>query len=102
MTAPALNLVVIRAIDVERALRFYRSLGLSFVKEQHGEGPEHFAAESAGVVFEIYPSGNEPLSPTAVRLGFRVASLADALAAVAEHGGTVVGAPRNTPWGRRA
>jgi lactoylglutathione lyase len=54
------------------------------------------------VVFEIYPCGAAPPSPAAVRLGFRVASLEDALAAIGEQGGPVVAAPEDTPWGHRA
>ena len=52
----------------------YKSIGLSFSLEKHGNGPEHLAAEIDGVVFEIYPRKGDPAS-TGVRLGFRVASV---------------------------
>ena len=35
-----LNLVVIRAAELERSQRFYEALGLRFSHEQHGRGPE--------------------------------------------------------------
>ena len=51
----ALNLVVIRAEDIDRAAAFYGLLGLEFQKHRHGSGPEHYASEERGIVFEIYP-----------------------------------------------
>lgn len=30
-------------------------LGLKFAREQHDDGPEHYACEANGVVFEVYP-----------------------------------------------
>ena len=48
--------LVIRATRLEEVLSFFQTLGLEFVKEKHGSGPEHYACERNGVVFEIYPS----------------------------------------------
>lgn len=47
---------VIKTTEVDRTLAFFQSLGLSFVQEQHGDGPEHYACEMDGQVFEIYPA----------------------------------------------
>ena len=47
---------VIRTRDVEMMREFMESFGLSFVKEQHGDGPEHYACERDGKVLEIYPT----------------------------------------------
>src|SRR5260370_42127152 len=82
----ALNLVVIRSADLERAARFYGALGLSFVKEKHGDGPEHYAGEIGPTVFEIYPCTSEARSSAGVRFGFRVPSLEAALAALTAQG----------------
>ena len=101
MAELAINLVVIRSADLERSLLFYRALGLSFGKEQHGRGPEHYASEIGSTVFELYPREGESPSSAALRLGFRVRSLDDCLAALTRQGVEVVTAPRNTPWGRR-
>jgi lactoylglutathione lyase len=98
----ALTLVVIHSADVEQAVRFYRMLGLSFAKERHGSGLDHFACEIGPTVFEIYPCGPEPSAPSAVRLGFRVASLDALLAELRTHGVAIVSAAKHTPWGRRA
>lgn len=50
-----INLLVIRSPDIDRAVCFYEVLGLSFEKHAHGNGPLHYACESDGFVFEIYP-----------------------------------------------
>ncbi|MFE5852433.1 VOC family protein [Streptomyces sp. NPDC056500] len=51
---------------------FYRGLGFDFVKEQHGDGPEHYAAQTQdGCVWELYPSGRRPATGY-LRLGFTV------------------------------
>ncbi len=73
-----LNLVVIRASDLERAAQFYTRLGLTFTRHRHGKGPEHLSCETEGIVFEIYPRQNFADGTTAVRLGFIVADV-DAL-----------------------
>src|SRR5262245_23265769 len=49
-SSPAVNLVVLRARDLERAEAFYRALGFDFVRHAHGAGPEHLASESDGRV----------------------------------------------------
>src|SRR5690242_15027919 len=101
MTEAALNLVVIRSADLERAVRFYAALGIHLSRERHGSGPEHFAGSAGSVILEVYPrgSGGDTLG---VRLGFRVASLAAVVAAIQNAGGTVASPPQDSPWGLRA
>ncbi len=97
-----INLVVIRAADMERAARFYRLLGLSFVKHRHGKGAEHYASETGPVVFEIYPSQNETESDSSLRIGFRVASVDEVVVALQDAGAVIVSPAKDSPWGRRA
>jgi predicted enzyme related to lactoylglutathione lyase len=97
----SLNLVVIRVSDLEATQRFYEALGLHFAHERHGNGAEHLATELGGVVFEVYPRGNSPVT-TGVRLGFRVASVTAIVAAVQQFGAEVVTPPTEGPWGLRA
>ena len=52
---PSLSLLVLRCRDIEVSKSFYEKLGIRFSKEKHGTGPEHFAAEFDGFVFELYP-----------------------------------------------
>jgi catechol 2,3-dioxygenase-like lactoylglutathione lyase family enzyme len=75
---PGINLLVLYCTDVEACRDFYVHLGLSFVNEQHGSGPEHLAAEIGnGCVIELYPAGKKgPTDP--LRIGLSVsASLVD-------------------------
>lgn len=66
------TLLVLYCARLDECRGFYRDLGLSFSVEQHGQGPEHYAAVLAdGVVFELYPARPDRESG-AVRLGFAV------------------------------
>jgi len=101
MADAALNLVVIRSADLERAAGFYAALGLRLAQERHGSGPEHLSGHSGAVVLEIYPRGDGG-DTLGVRLGFRVASAEATVAAAQSAGGSVVSPPRQSPWGLRA
>jgi lactoylglutathione lyase len=101
MSEVALNLVVLRSTDLDRAARFYGLLGLAFVRERHGSGPEHLACQLGTAVLEIYPQA-EGTHTTATRVGFRVPSVADAVAAVRDAGAVVISPPKDSPWGCRA
>lgn len=69
---PELSLLVIRVSDLEKSRAWYERLGFKFSREQHGDGPVHYAAIEAGFVFELYPeSAANPVS-TGVRLGLEV------------------------------
>ncbi|MGH7214438.1 MAG: VOC family protein [Tepidisphaeraceae bacterium] len=59
MNTPRVNLVVLRVADIDRAAAFYRLLGFEFSKHAHGTGPQHYACESNGFVFELYPATPE-------------------------------------------
>lgn len=75
-----ISLLVIRCQNIELSKRFYESLGLSFVKETHGNGPTHYACEHDGFVFELYPNKGKPPQDKN-RLGFKVSNLKN----IAEH-----------------
>ncbi|WP_275287177.1 VOC family protein [Halomonas elongata] len=79
--APALQitLLVLRCQALEVSKRFYERLGFRFVKEQHGDGPIHYASQEAGMVFELYPL-REGESVDNTRLGFSVPNLGEILA----------------------
>ena len=96
------NLLVIRSPDIHRAVDFYKSMGMNFVLHSHGKGPEHYAAELPGFVFEIYPEAKHSAPTTGARIGFRVAELDRVVENLAELGGEIVSAAKQSPWGRRA
>ena len=97
-----LNLVVLRSTDMSRAVAFYNRLGLRFSQHRHGNGPEHFSAELAGAVFEIYPATPNGPSTLGTRVGFRVPSVDAALAALGDYPGAVLSPAKDSEWGRRA
>lgn len=102
MSNVTLNLVVLRSPDMARAAAFYSRLGLKFRQHRHGSGPVHFAAElPGGGVFELYPVTDDA-STLGTRIGFRVPSVDDAVAALTDYPGAVVSVPRDSEWGRRA
>ncbi len=73
--SPALhgqNLLVIYTGQLEACREFYVELGLPLVREQHGSGPVHYAAElTGGLVIEFYP-GHLDRATGRLRLGFTV------------------------------
>lgn len=103
LSPPRLNLVVVRASDLERSQRFYELLGLQFTNHQHGGGPEHLCAELGGqVVFEIYPADPDAVQENTVRLGFTVSDVNALLDEIKESGYAVQAEASQTPWGYRA
>lgn len=102
MSNVRLNLIVIRSGNIEQATRFYQRLGLSFVKDRHGTGLEHFTSELGGVVFEIYPYRVGTVPTTATRLGFQVSSVDEIVDELKRYGALIVSPPADSAWGRRA
>lgn len=100
--APSLNLVVIRAHDIDRLAGFYSLLGLSFQRHRHGAGPEHLSSNLGGAVFEIYPARGPNEGTTCARLGFVVASLEGTIRRLREVNATILSDPRDSEFGRRA
>ncbi|WP_232667014.1 VOC family protein [Pseudonocardia sp. TRM90224] len=74
MTSSAVRptLLVIYTERLDACRDFYGSLGLVFVRERHGAGPVHFAAElPGGLVVELYPARGGRITGD-LRLGFVV------------------------------
>ncbi len=97
-----LNLLVLRVADIDRAAEFYATLGLEFIKHRHGTGPEHYACERSGFVFELYPARDAGEEARGVRLGFVVDNVKATLDMLIERGAEVLSPPKDSPWGRRA
>ncbi|QDS86289.1 Glyoxalase-like domain protein [Rosistilla ulvae] len=96
------NLLVIRSRQIDQAASFYEALGLHFTKHRHGSGPEHYASETVGHTFEIYPLADNGTPTTETRIGFAVARVDDVFARLVEAGGKSISPPKPSPWGRRA
>lgn len=80
-----ITLLVIYSDRMEECRTFYTALGLHFEREQHGRGPQHYAAVlDDGSVFEIYPATDRRTGP--VRLGLSInGDLADPPLATGRH-----------------
>ncbi len=102
MAAPLLNLVVIRAPDLEAAHRFYSALGLSFAKHSHGKGPLHYSSDEGPIVFEIYPQTGTDDTTRSVRLGFKVSNLPEVVSCAQKYGAKIISPAKESPWGLRA
>lgn len=102
MTTLALNLVVIRAADIDQLASFYEQLGLQFTKHRHGKGPEHYSCELGSVVFEIYPQRSDTNHTKDTRLGFQVDSVDETVAKLRERSTQIISPTKDSPWGRRA
>jgi len=100
-TAPIPNLLVIRSPNIERAVTFYNKLGMQFERHSHGKGPEHYASETCGFVFEIYPQRDDAAT-THTRIGFNVNSVDSVLQLLSELDVEVVSPAKDSQWGRRA
>ncbi len=98
----ALNLVVLRSTNPVRTIDFYTCLGLNFINHRHGEGPEHWATETPGGVFEIYPQTPDGPTDAWTRIGFRVPSINSIIGRLTGFPNAVVSPAKDSEWGRRA
>lgn len=99
---PRLNLVVLRCTNIDAAAAFYAQLDLVFEKHAHGSGPEHYASEQEGMVFELYPASEKSPVTKSARIGFVVDDVDACFASVEAGRGVIVSPPADSPWGRRA
>ena len=102
MTTPFL--IVLRAADIDKSRAFYVAVGLSFVEEQHGNGPIHLACKTDTLVVEIYLGEDAPQLDAkhsgATMLGFNVESLDAVLSELRVLDVAPKSAPKVAPWGR--
>lgn len=54
-----MNVLVLKTHRVDETKAHFETMGLSFVAEKHGSGPDHWACEVDGRVLEIYPVGRD-------------------------------------------
>ncbi len=100
LTQPSLSLIVLQSGNVDAAKDFYSAMGLSFVEEQHGNGPRHYSATMGRLVLEIYPCREKPVAP--LRIGFDVPALDQTIEMLRSRGIRIVREAKDSPWGRRA
>ena len=99
---PVASLLVIRSPDIDRAVTFYQQMGMLFDRHAHGKGPEHYASDICGFVFEIYPQRNADDVTNNARIGFNVDDVDGVIDLLREIDATIMTKPTDTEWGRRA
>ncbi|MEW4560973.1 VOC family protein [Bremerella sp. JC770] len=97
-----LNLIVLRSSDPNAAVRFYQTLGLTFVEEQHEQGPIHWACESSDFVMEIYPAKSPDQVEPGTSVGLLVSNIEDKVRRLRAMETTIVREPRPFAWGTQA
>lgn len=97
-----LNLLVLRARRPQALVDFYGRLGVEFVEERHGRGPAHHASRQGSTVLEIYPCAPDGVATTSTRIGFAVANVDETCRRALESDASLVKAPHDSQWGRRA
>jgi lactoylglutathione lyase len=101
--------IVLFAGDAERTAAFYNAVGVPLEAEDHGDGPEHLAADLNGVHFAVYQAPDDTTSRAAEwrhagsdSPGFYVESLDDAVSALRTLGSSILTDHEQRPWGCRA
>lgn len=98
-----LQLVVLRTAYLERSAAFYGHLGLELRRHRHGNGPEHYAAETPAGVFELYPLSKSGENSVGARIGFCVPSVDEVVSKIRQFSpAAITSEPQNSDWGRRA
>jgi lactoylglutathione lyase len=103
----ALSSIVLFSEQPERTIAFYRSVGIGFEEEDHGDGPVHAAAELRDVHLAVFPALGGSIAPRwraggSVFVGFYVDSLDATLAALRALGATILVGHQLREWGCRA
>ncbi len=100
---PRLTLIVLKTHRLADLRHFYECLGLRFMEERHGSGPEHLSASAGEMLLELYPlpAGTGEADST-TRLGFTVGNMTEVVETLRRHGSPVIAEPRPGEWGFRA
>lgn len=98
-----LNLLVIRTQEPELLKAQYELLGMNFDYHKHEKGPYHYACETNGFVFEIYPlTKSMTVADASLRLGFDVHNLPQTIETLKETNWKILSDIQKTPWGQTA
>lgn len=71
----SINLIVLSCSDIEKSKLFYTKLGLNFIREQHANGPLHYACDIGNITLELYPCSTRFPIEKSVRLGINIEKL---------------------------
>lgn len=103
---PEVASIVLYSSQPERTIAFYRSVGVDFEDEDHGDGMVHAATEVGGVHVAVFAASDTGTAPSrqadgCTFVGFYVDSLDEVLTAVSALGATVLVDHELQDWGCR-
>jgi lactoylglutathione lyase len=98
--------IVLYSNNAAKLTSFYEAAGAALEREQHDDGPVHFAVEIGGVHFAIYQAEGDAVvaahcEPGEVFVGFYVDSLDSVVSAMASNGVLPATRHEQMPWGCR-
>lgn len=100
-----LSLLVLISSDMVKTLSFYKTIGLQFSQECHGQGVVHYACTLDTTTIEIYPesdaAASSPGQICATRLGFKVVNIDAVLVQLQNIGESRLPSIQSTLCGRR-
>ncbi|MBA2115653.1 VOC family protein [Bremerella alba] len=96
------NLIALRSRDPEVTVRFYQSLGLILIEEQHDQGPIHWASDTNDFVLEIYPAKSAEPIDSSTSIGLEVSEIGTLVQQLRHSGTTIVREPKAFAWGVQA
>jgi lactoylglutathione lyase len=103
---PDVSSIVLYSAQPDRALTFYRLIGIQFEEEDHGDGAVHAATDLGGVHVAVFPAAERGRAPArrvagSTFVGFYVDSLDETLAGLSATGAAVLVGHEVQVWGCR-
>ncbi len=103
---PDVSSIVLFSVHPERIIAFYRSVGIEFEDEDHGDGLVHAAADVGDVHVAVLPAPDGGVAPGwraggSIFVGFYVDSLDETVAALSHTGAALLEDHQVREWGCR-
>ncbi|MGO9344380.1 MAG: VOC family protein [Acidimicrobiales bacterium] len=103
---PDVSSIVLFSAQPDRTIAFYRSVGIEFAYEDHGDGLLHAAADVGDVHVAVFSALEGGVAPGwraggSTFFGFYVDSLEETLAMMSQMGATVLVGHQIREWGCR-
>ncbi len=104
--ASGFGALVLFSANLDRAVAFYRAIGIPLDTEQHDDGPPHYACELGDTHFAVFPAPTGTAPPYRAGgctfPGFVVESVVESLNAARLLEAPVRQEPEHYAWGLRA
>ena len=106
MTIKYIDSLILFTSNLFALVEFYKSIGIPFEEEDHGEGPIHYACDLNGAHIAIFESSEGKATERGVggssQIGFQVDNVDAIFDQALKAGAKSLIAPQERPWGKRA